>query len=80
MFKKKEGVGSDKPAAAKKSLFDGIQKDKAAYDLVDMGAVNPHRFLRNKSSKIKAPQLPIIIEEIEAVEYNLPENKAPSNL
>lgn len=81
MFKKKEGVGSPQPAAAKKNLFDGIREDKVAYDLVDMGhSVNPHRFLRNKSSKIKAPQLPIIIEEIEAVEYNLPENRAPSNL
>ncbi|MCW8409724.1 hypothetical protein OQJ13_12165 [Legionella sp. PATHC035] len=80
MYKKNEGVGSPQPAEAKKDIFDGIREDKVAYDLVDMGAVNPHRFLRNKSSKIKAHQLPIIIEEIEAVEYNLPENKAPSNL
>lgn len=81
MFKRKEGVGSPQPAAAKKSLFDGIREDKVTYDLVDMGrSVNAHRFLKNKSSKIKAPQLPIIIEEVEAVEDNLPENKAPLNL
>ncbi|CAM2913574.1 Uncharacterised protein [Legionella steigerwaltii] len=80
MFKKTDGqIGEPSPVAKlKKNFLNGVSKDKATYDLVDMG-VNPNRFLKNKSvSEKKLQTLPLLAEgeteekEDEAVSKNCP--------